>query len=75
MLILGLDPGLRHTGWGLLEAEDNRLRFVACGAGTGAFAAHATRTSEDAQSLRVVRVRGRGAAWKEIVFIVGFLRV
>ena len=32
MLILGLDPGLRHTGWGLLEAEDNRLRFVACGA-------------------------------------------
>lgn len=32
MLILGLDPGLRHTGWGLLEAEDNRLQFVACGA-------------------------------------------
>ena len=32
MLILGLDPGLRHTGWGLVEAQDNRLRFVACGA-------------------------------------------
>ena len=32
MLILGLDPGLRHTGWGVVEAQDNRLRFVACGA-------------------------------------------
>jgi crossover junction endodeoxyribonuclease RuvC len=31
MLILGLDPGLRHTGWGLVEAQGNRLRFVACG--------------------------------------------
>ncbi len=31
MLILGLDPGLRHTGWGLVEAEGNRLRFRACG--------------------------------------------
>lgn len=32
MLILGLDPGLRHTGWGLVEADGNRLRFLACGA-------------------------------------------
>ena len=31
MLILGLDPGLRHTGWGLVEADANRLRFLACG--------------------------------------------
>lgn len=31
MRILGLDPGLRHTGWGLVEAEGNALRFVACG--------------------------------------------
>jgi crossover junction endodeoxyribonuclease RuvC len=31
MLILGLDPGLRHTGWGLVEAQGNSLRFVACG--------------------------------------------
>ena len=30
-LILGLDPGLRHTGWGLVEAQGNRLRHVACG--------------------------------------------
>lgn len=29
--ILGIDPGLRFTGWGVLEAEDNRLRHVADG--------------------------------------------
>jgi crossover junction endodeoxyribonuclease RuvC len=30
--ILGIDPGLRHTGWGVIEAEGSRLVFVACGA-------------------------------------------
>ena len=29
--ILGIDPGLRTTGWGLIEAEGSRLSFVACG--------------------------------------------
>ena len=29
--ILGIDPGLRRTGWGLIEADGNRLIFVACG--------------------------------------------
>ena len=28
MRLLGLDPGLRHTGWGVLEVEGSRLRFV-----------------------------------------------
>jgi crossover junction endodeoxyribonuclease RuvC len=28
---LGIDPGLRFTGWGLLEADGNRLRHVADG--------------------------------------------
>lgn len=31
MLILGLDPGLATTGWGLIEAEGNRLAHVANG--------------------------------------------
>lgn len=31
MKILGLDPGLRFTGWGLIESIDNRLRFLGCG--------------------------------------------
>ena len=30
-LILGLDPGLRHTGWGIVRQQDNRLSFVAAG--------------------------------------------
>ena len=29
--ILGIDPGLRRTGWGVVEIEGNRLTFVACG--------------------------------------------
>jgi len=29
--IIGLDPGLRRTGWGIVEAEGNRLRHVAHG--------------------------------------------
>lgn len=31
MRILGLDPGLRHTGWGVIEANRGRLRHVANG--------------------------------------------
>jgi len=29
--ILGIDPGLRCTGWGLIECEGTRLIYVACG--------------------------------------------
>jgi crossover junction endodeoxyribonuclease RuvC len=32
MRLLGLDPGLRVTGWGVVEAEGNRLSHVADGA-------------------------------------------
>ncbi|MEO5611673.1 MAG: crossover junction endodeoxyribonuclease RuvC [Sphingomicrobium sp.] len=31
MKILGLDPGLGTTGWGLIEAEGNRLSHIANG--------------------------------------------
>lgn len=30
--ILGLDPGLRRTGWGVVDSRDNRLSYVASGA-------------------------------------------
>ena len=39
--ILGLDPGLRRTGWGVIEADGNRLSFIACG----------TVTSDEKKSL------------------------
>ncbi|MGD9659223.1 MAG: crossover junction endodeoxyribonuclease RuvC [Methylocystis sp.] len=29
--ILGIDPGLRNTGWGVIEARGSRLSFIACG--------------------------------------------
>ena len=29
--IIGIDPGLRRTGWGVIEAEGNRLIYVGCG--------------------------------------------
>ena len=29
--ILGVDPGLRATGWGVIEAAGSRLSFVCCG--------------------------------------------
>ena len=29
--ILGVDPGLRNTGWGLIEIAGSRLSFLECG--------------------------------------------
>jgi crossover junction endodeoxyribonuclease RuvC len=29
--ILGIDPGLRRTGWGVIESDGNRLAFIGCG--------------------------------------------
>jgi len=29
--LLGIDPGLRFTGWGMVEADGNRLRHIADG--------------------------------------------
>jgi crossover junction endodeoxyribonuclease RuvC len=29
--IIGIDPGLRRTGWGVVETLGNSLRFVASG--------------------------------------------
>lgn len=31
MLLLGLDPGLRYTGWGVIETDANKLRHIANG--------------------------------------------
>jgi crossover junction endodeoxyribonuclease RuvC len=29
--IIGIDPGLRRTGWGVVEVAGNRLGFLGCG--------------------------------------------
>ena len=30
-VILGVDPGLQRTGWGIISAQANQLSFIACG--------------------------------------------
>ena len=39
--IIGIDPGLRRTGWGAIESSGTRLSYIACG----------TVTSDAAQAL------------------------
>ena len=46
--ILGIDPGLRHTGWGVIEADGSRLAYVASGA------LHPPTTGDLAQRLRAL---------------------
>lgn len=31
MRVLGIDPGLQKCGWGVVDVDGSRLRFVACG--------------------------------------------
>lgn len=31
MRVLGIDPGLENTGWGIIESQGSRLSFVAAG--------------------------------------------
>lgn len=31
MLILGIDPGLQKTGWGIVRSEGHAIKFIACG--------------------------------------------
>ena len=39
--IIGIDPGLRRTGWGVIESSGTRLSYIACG----------TITSDAAEAL------------------------
>ncbi len=29
--LVGIDPGLRFTGWGVIESDGSRLRYIADG--------------------------------------------
>jgi crossover junction endodeoxyribonuclease RuvC len=53
--IIGIDPGLRRCGWGVIESEGNRLRYLACGTVTPAVnAALADRLAELHTALRAL---------------------
>ena len=43
--IIGIDPGLRRTGWGIIESDGVRLAYVASG--------HVASDSEDALAYRL----------------------
>ncbi len=44
--IIGIDPGLRRTGWGVIDLDGHRLIYVACGS--------AQSREADALGLRLV---------------------
>jgi crossover junction endodeoxyribonuclease RuvC len=49
MRIIGVDPGLRRAGWGVIEHQGGRLRHVAsgaCASGSGALAERLLRLHE-----------------------------
>jgi crossover junction endodeoxyribonuclease RuvC len=54
MILIGLDPGLQSTGWGVIEAQGNRLRHIA----NGTVKSRAT----DALAVRLVQLHDGLAA-------------
>jgi crossover junction endodeoxyribonuclease RuvC len=71
MVILGLDPGLGTTGWGLIRAEGNRLSHIANGElKTNASAPLADRLARLADQLEALLAEhGPQAAAVEEVFV------
>jgi crossover junction endodeoxyribonuclease RuvC len=66
--LLGIDPGLRYTGWGLIEVSGNRLRHLADGviATDGdAPVPERLRTLHDALALLLEQHRPHEAAVEE----------
>ena len=70
--ILGVDPGLRTTGWGVIEAAGSRLSFLGCGSiETDAASSLAERLAAIHRSLvgLVERQRPNEAAIEEETFV------
>jgi crossover junction endodeoxyribonuclease RuvC len=74
MRLIGLDPGLRLTGWGVIEVDGNRLRHVAHGVVVLAPARAGLPVFEYAANLVKKSVTGAGHADKrQIAMMVGRL--
>jgi len=71
MLILGLDPGLGTTGWGLIDARGNRLAHIANGQirTDAAMALPARLVALDAALARMIAAHGPDEAAVEEVFV------
>ncbi len=58
MRLIGLDPGLRRTGWGVIEVNGNRLRHLGNGhVASDGDAALAVRLNEIFEGLKAVLAR------------------
>ncbi|SIO56260.1 Holliday junction endonuclease RuvC [Rhodovulum sp. ES.010] len=70
MRVLGVDPGLRSTGWGVIEQENGRLAHVANGicASTGATLAERLLSLHD-QLAEIVARHAPDAAAVEQTFV------
>ena len=54
MRVIGFDPGLRHTGWGVVDVTGNRLTHVAngvCSTDAGALALRLVRLHEEIERV------------------------
>jgi crossover junction endodeoxyribonuclease RuvC len=54
MRVIGIDPGLRRTGWGVVEATGDRLRHIAdgvCLSGEGDLAQRLARLYDDLEAV------------------------
>ena len=71
MIIIGLDPGLACTGWGVIAAEGNRLSHIANGqVRTDAKAALAARLVRLEEELgRVIELHAPATAACEEIFL------
>jgi crossover junction endodeoxyribonuclease RuvC len=69
--ILGIDPGLRRTGWGVIALDGSRLSFLACGSvATDDKAALAVRLLAIHDGLtRIVAAHGPDEAAVESTFV------
>ena len=68
MRLIGFDPGLRHTGWGVIEVRGSRLSHVADGAvhtdGTLSLARRLVQLHDELKAV-IDRYRPEGAAVEE----------
>ena len=59
MRVIGIDPGLRRTGWGVVDVEGSRIRHVA----NGVCVSEGVELAARLNSLHIALTRG-DAAWR-----------
>lgn len=71
MIVLGIDPGLKNTGWGVIEQQGSRFRCIAYGSvATASQQTTAERLAEihDAVTAVIARYRPEECAVESVYF-------